>query len=51
MIFQKYGNMKFEYPNHEFWWKGYYVDIVGKNTAAMKSYIANQLSTTKTVTS
>ena len=43
MIFQKYGNMKFVYRNREFWCKGYYVDTVGKNTAAIKSYIANQL--------
>ena len=38
MIYQKYGNMKFAYRNREFWCKGYYVD-----TAAIKSYIANQL--------
>ena len=43
MIFQKWGNMKFAYWNREFWCKGYYVDIVGKNTAAIKEYIANQL--------
>ena len=44
MIFQKYGNMKFAYRNREFWCKGYYVDTVGKNTAAIKDYIiANQL--------
>ena len=43
MIFQKYGNMKFAYRNREFWCKGYYVDTVGKNTAAIKNYIANQL--------
>ncbi len=43
MIFQRFGNMKFAYRNREFWCKGYYVDTVGKNTAAIKSYIANQL--------
>ena len=43
MIYQKYGNMKFAYRNREFWCKRYYVDTVGKNTAAIKSYIANQL--------
>ena len=42
-IFQKYGNMKFAYRNREFWCKGYYVDTVGKNTAAITNYIANQL--------
>ncbi len=43
MIFQKYGNMKFAYRNREFWCKGYYVDTVGKNTKAIKEYIAEQL--------
>ena len=43
MIFQKFGNMKFQYRNREFWCKGYYVDTVGKNTAAIKQYIADQL--------
>ena len=47
MIFQKYGNMKFVYRNREFWCRGYYVDTVGKNTAAIKSYIANQLKNDK----
>jgi len=40
---QRYGNMKFAYRNREFWCKGYYVDTVGKNTKAIKEYIANQL--------
>ena len=43
LIFQKWGNMKFAYRNREFWCKGYYVDTVGKNTAKIKEYIANQL--------
>ena len=43
MIFQKYGNMKFAYRNREFWCRGYYVDTVGKNTKAIKAYIADQL--------
>ena len=43
MIFQKYGNMEFAYRNREFWCKGYYVDTVGKNTKAIKKYIAEQL--------
>ncbi|WP_287448297.1 IS200/IS605 family transposase [Anaerovibrio sp.] len=43
MIFKKYGNMKFAYRNREFWCRGYYVDTVGKNTKAIKEYIANQL--------
>ena len=47
MIFQKFGNMKFAYRNREFWCKGYYVDTVGKNTKAIKEYIANQLQQDK----
>ena len=43
MIFQKWGNMKFAYRNREFWCKGYYVDTAGKNTKAIKEYIADQL--------
>ena len=41
--FSKWGNMKFAYRNREFWCKGYYVDTVGKNTKAIKEYIADQL--------
>ena len=47
MIFQKWGNMKFAYRNREFWCKGYYVDTVGKNTATIKEYIAEQLKADK----
>ena len=47
IIFQKWGNMKFAYRNREFWCKGYYVDTVEKNTAAIKEYIANQLKQDK----
>ena len=43
IIYQKWGNMKFAYRNREFWCKGYYVDTAGKNTKAIKEYIANQL--------
>ncbi len=44
MIYQKWGNIKFAYRN-----KGYYVDTVGKKTAAIKEYIANQLKQDKEV--
>ena len=48
MIFQKWGgNMKYAYRNREFWCKGYCVDTVGKNTAAIKTYIAEQLKAYK----
>ena len=49
MIFQKFGNMKFAYRNREFWCRGYYVDTVGKNTKAIKEYIANQIETDRKV--
>ena len=39
--------MKFTYRNREFWCKGYYVDKTGKNTAAIKNYIENQLKEDK----
>ena len=32
-----------KYEVCEFWCKGYYVDTAGKNTKAIKEYIANQL--------
>ena len=35
--------MKFAYRNRELWCIGYYVDTAGKNTAAIKEYIAKQL--------
>ena len=47
MIFQRFGNMKFAYRNREFWCRGYYVDTVGKNTKAIKEYIANQIKEDK----
>ena len=47
LIYQKWGNMKFAYRNREFWCKGYYVDTVGKNTKAIKEYIATQLKKDK----
>ena len=47
LIYQRYGNMKFAYKNREFWCKGYYVDTIGKNTKAIKEYVANQLKRDK----
>ena len=46
MMFQRFGNMKFAYRNREFGVR-YYVDTVGKNTTAIKEYIANQLERDK----
>ena len=47
MIYERWWNLKFKYRNREFWCKGYYVDTVGKNTTAIKEYIANQLAEDK----
>ena len=43
MICQKWGNMKHEYRNREFWCRGYYVDTVGKNAKKIAEYIRHQL--------
>ena len=43
MIFEQWGNARYQYRNREFWCRGYYVDTVGKNTKAIKEYIQNQL--------
>lgn len=47
MIYERWGDLKFKYRNREFWCKGYYVDTVGKNTTAIKEYIAKQLEEDK----
>ena len=39
MTFEKHANLKYKYGNRHFWFRGYYVDTVGKNTAAIKAYI------------
>ena len=43
MLYEQFGELKYKYRNREFWCKGYYVDTVGKNTKAIKNYIAEQL--------
>ena len=43
MIYEKWGNLKYKYRGREFWYRGYYVDTVGKNTKAIAEYIKNQL--------
>ena len=43
MIFERHANLKYKFGNRHFWCRGYYVDTVGKNTAAIKEYIQNQL--------
>ena len=43
LIFERHADMKYKYGQRQFWCRGYYVDTVGKNTKAIKEYIANQL--------
>ena len=43
MIFDRHANMKYRYGNRKFWYKGYYVDTVGRNKKAIQEYIRNQL--------
>lgn len=43
IIYQKFGQAKFQYRCREFWCRGYYVDTTGKNTEVIKKYIQNQL--------
>ena len=43
MIFDRHANLKYKYGNRHFWYRGYYVDTVGKYETAIKEYIRNQL--------
>lgn len=43
MIYEKWGNLKYKYRGRQFWCRGYYVDIAGKNDKIIKEYIAKQL--------
>ena len=47
MIFDRFANLKYRYGNREFWCRGYYVDTVGRNRAAIEKYIRNQLAEDK----
>ena len=43
MIFDRHANLKYKYGNRQFWCKGYYVDMVGRNKKAIQEYIKKQL--------
>ncbi|MGE7094013.1 IS200/IS605 family transposase [Lysinibacillus sp. NPDC048646] len=43
MIFDRHANLKYRYGNRQFWCRGYYVDIVGRNRKMIQEYIKNQL--------
>ena len=43
MIFDRFWHLKYKYGNRKFWCRGFYVDTVGRNKAAIEKYIRNQL--------
>ena len=43
MIFDRHANLKYKYGNRHFWYRGYYVDTVGKNAKKIEEYIRQQL--------
>lgn len=47
MIFDQFANLKYRYGNRQFWCRGYFVDTVGRNKAAIEAYIRNQLAEDK----
>ncbi len=43
MIFDRHANLKYKYGNRHFWYRGYYVDTVGRNKERIAQYIRTQL--------
>ena len=43
MLYEKFGELKYEYRSREFWCRGYYVDTAGKNAGRIAEYIRKQL--------
>ena len=43
IIFDRHANLKYKYGNRHFWYRGYYVDTVGKNEKKIAEYIRHQL--------
>ncbi|WP_223420695.1 IS200/IS605 family transposase [Anaerococcus murdochii] len=43
ILFDRHANLKYKYGNRNFWFRGYYVDTVGRNEKKIKEYIQNQL--------
>ena len=43
MIFDSFANLKYKYGYRKFWCRGFYVDTVGRNKAAIEKYIRTQL--------
>ncbi len=42
MLYEQFLELKFKYRNREFWCRGYYVDIAGKNAKKIQEYIRTQ---------
>lgn len=43
MIFDQFANLKNKYGNRKFWYRGYYMDTVGRNKKRIEEYIRGQL--------
>lgn len=43
MLYEQFGELKYQYRNREFWCRGYYADTVGKNESRIKEYVENRL--------
>ena len=43
MIFDRHANLKYKYGSRHFWARGYFVDTVGRNEAAIRDYIKKQM--------
>ena len=39
MIYERWGNMRYQYIGRSFWCRGYYVDTAGKNTRIYKKSV------------
>jgi putative transposase len=44
MIFDRHANLKYKYSSRHFWYRGYYVDTVGRNKKVIEEYILSFLS-------
>ncbi|WP_435303505.1 transposase, partial [Staphylococcus agnetis] len=43
MIFDKHVHFKYEYDDRQLWYKGFYVDTVGRNRKLIEELIRNYL--------
>ena len=43
MIFDRHANLKYKSGNRKFWFRGFYVDTVGRNQKWLEEYIRNKL--------